>query len=179
MSDYLKGKGPRCFTPLRVIIQKDPELDEVKKELFPKKRRVHFDECRHVQKTCTESENCLVPFNYGNEHEADEYTKQLKEHANIAHGSTQKCVIYYGLARHLRKLLETFSGNKEKIFALMCQLSPDRYHLGTSFVLAEEEARNFVAIIVSNARREVKKLWQRSCGEPERYGKHKLVNPKN
>ena len=178
MSDYLKGKGPRCFTPLRVIIQKDPELDEVKKELFPKKRRVHFDECRHVQKTCAESENCLVPFNYGYEPEADEYAEQLKRTANEAHSSTQKCVKYFEIARHLRKLLKNFLDNKKKIFALMCQLSPDRYHLGTTFVLSEEKARDFLDVIVSNAKHEVKKLWQRSCGEPERYGKHKLVNPK-
>jgi hypothetical protein len=169
-----------CYTPISVELNsvKVPDSHDVIKKLFLDDRSVHFDPLTHVQKTYTESDNCLVPFNYGKEQEADEYAEQLKKTANDTHGSTNKGVKYLEIARHLRKLLKNFAGNKKKIFALMCQLSPDRYSLGTTFVLSEAEAKSFLVVILLNAKREVKKLWQKSCGEPEGYGKHKLINPK-
>lgn len=189
-----------CYlTPLRAYLklelEQNPESCAVIKTLFPK-LPVSFDEYEHVQKieTRKNSINGLVPFNYDEEKDADEYAKEMNTVANDAHGSTNKNVVLLGEIRALRRLFRSFSRNKEEIFAEMRKLYHkvnfsktgselekmraqyffEVLHSKTSSELTEALAQYFCEVVISCAKADFKEEWLASCGTQVPYGKHKI-----
>jgi hypothetical protein len=190
----------KCYlTPpcayLKLKFKQNPESCTVIKTLFPK-QRIRFDKYEHVQRIEHRrySDNGLVPFNYDEEWEADEYAKQLKTTADKAHGSTNKNVMLFCEIRALGRLLRNFSCNKEEIFEKMRELFRkvnfsktgselekmraqyffEVLHSKTSSELTEALAQYFCEVVISCAKAEFKKEWLASCGTQIPYGKHKI-----